>query len=71
MFVSLGENLYSLYSDKDSKLMAEIKDDLNTLSKVHVYFEFLRLEWLDKLEQAEKKPFTNGQRKHGNDGIYA
>jgi hypothetical protein len=26
---------------------------------VHVYFEFLRLEWLNKLEQAEKKGFQD------------
>ena len=59
LFNRMGENLYSLYSGKDMKLVEEIKDDLNTLSKVHVYFEFLRLEWLDKLEQAEKRGFQD------------
>ena len=59
LFNRMGENLYSLYSNKDLKLVEEIKDDLNTLSKVHVYFEFLRLEWLDKLEQAEKQDFKD------------
>jgi hypothetical protein len=59
VFNRMGENLYSLYSDKDPKLVEEIKDDLDTLSKVHVYFEFLRLEWLNKLEQAEKKGFQD------------
>lgn len=59
LFNRMGENLYSLYPDKDPKLVEEIKDDLNTLSKVHVYFEFLRLEWLDKLEQAEKQDFQD------------
>ena len=59
LFNRMGENLYSLYPDKDPKLVEEIKDDLNTLSKVHVYFEFLRLEWLDKLEQAEKQGFKD------------
>jgi hypothetical protein len=58
-FKRMGENLYSLYSSKDMKLVEEIKDDLNTLSKVHVYFEFLRLEWLERLEQAEKQDFQN------------
>jgi hypothetical protein len=55
----MGETLYSLYSGKEPKLVEEIKDNLNTLSKVHVYFEFLHLEWLDKLEQAEKQGFQD------------
>jgi len=59
LFNRMGENLYNLYPDKDPKLVEEIKDDLNTLSKVHVYFEFLCLEWLDKLEQAEKQNFQD------------
>ena len=59
LFNRMGENLYNLYPEKDPKLVEEIKDDLNTLSKVHVYFEFLRLEWLDKLEQAEKQGFKD------------
>lgn len=59
LFERIGEALYSLYSGKDPKLVEEIKDDLDTLSKVHVYFEFLRLEWLDKLERAEKQGFQD------------
>ena len=58
-FKRMGEALYILYSDKDPKLVKEIKDDLNVLSKVHIYFEFLRLEWLDKLKQAKKQDFQD------------
>ena len=59
LFERMGKALYSLYSVKDPKLVEEIKGDLNTLSKVHIYFEFLCLEWLDKLEQAEKQNFQD------------
>lgn len=59
LFERMGKALYSLYSGKDPKLVMEIKDILDTLSKVHVYFEFLHLEWLDKLEEAEKQGFKN------------
>lgn len=55
----MGKALYSFYSDKDIKLVEEVKEDLNTLSKVHIYFEFLRLEWLDKFEQDEKQNFQD------------
>ena len=59
LFDKMGNALYSFYSDKDSKLVEEVKEDLNTLSKVHIYFEFLRLEWLEKIEQAEKQNFQD------------
>lgn len=57
LFDKMGSAIQELYSSKDRKWAEEIKDDLKTVAKKHIYFEFLRLEWTDKLEQAEKKAF--------------
>lgn len=59
LFDKMGNAVQELYSSKDRKWAEEIKDDLNTVAKKHIYFEFLRLEWTDKLEQAEKQGFQD------------
>jgi hypothetical protein len=59
LFDKMGSAIQELYSSKDRKWADEIKDDLNTVAKKHIYFEFLRLEWTDNLEQAEKKDFQD------------
>jgi len=59
LFERMGKTLQSLYSSKDLKWAEEIKADLKTIAKQHIYFEFLRLDWTDRLEKAEKQEFKD------------
>ena len=59
LFEKMGSDLRKLYSEKDARLAGEIRAGLDTVAKKHVYFELLRLDWLDRLERAEQRKFEN------------
>jgi hypothetical protein len=59
VFEKMGADLRQLYSEKDDRLADEIRAGLDTVAKKHVYFELLRLDWRDRLEQAEQRKFEN------------
>ena len=59
VFEKMGADLRQLYSEKDARLADEIRKELDTIAKKHIYFELVRLDWLDRLEQADEKKFEN------------
>lgn len=59
LFEKMGADLHQLYSEKDARLADEIRKGLDTIAKRHIYFELVRLDWLDRLKQAEEKRFEN------------
>lgn len=48
----MGHAIRKLYSSKDSRWENVIRELLDTLAARHIYFEFLRLDWLERQEQA-------------------
>ena len=59
LFEKMGTDLRQLYSEKDARFADEIRKGLDTVAKKHIYFELVRLDWMDRLEQAEVKKFEN------------
>lgn len=57
LFEKMGKDLRELYSSKDEKLAASIKNTLDDFAELHIYFEFLRLDWYEKLNQAAAQSF--------------
>ena len=57
LFEKMGKDLRELYSAKDEKLAASIKNTLDDVAELHIYFEFLRLDWYEKLNQAAVQGF--------------
>lgn len=57
LFEKMGKDLRELYSAKDEKLAASIKHTLDDVANLHIYFEFLRLDWHEKLNQAAAQNF--------------
>lgn len=57
LFEKMGKDLRELYSVKDEKLADCIKHTLDDIAKLHIYFEFLRLDWHEKLDQAAAQNF--------------
>lgn len=57
LFEKMGKDLRELYSAKDEKLAASIKHILDDAANLHIYFEFLRLDWHEKLNQAAAQNF--------------
>jgi hypothetical protein len=59
LFEKMGADLRKLYSEKDAQLADEIRKGLDTVAKKHIYFELVRLDWLDRLEKAEDQKFED------------
>lgn len=57
LFEKMGKSVRSLYSSRDSQWSDEIKKGLDILARQHIYFEFLRLDWMDRLKKAEEQEF--------------
>lgn len=59
LFEKMGADLRQLYSEKDARLADEVRKGLDTVAKKHIYFELVRLDWRDRLEQAEDRKFED------------
>lgn len=59
LFEKMGTDLRQLYSEKDARFADEIRKGLDTVAKKHIYFELLRLDWFDRLEQAGDRKFED------------
>jgi hypothetical protein len=57
LFEKMGKSVRSLYSSRDSQWSDETKKGLDILARQHIYFEFLRLDWMDRLKKAEEQEF--------------
>ena len=57
LFEKMGADLRQLYSEKDTRLADKVRKGLDTIAKKHIYFELVRLDWLNRLEQAEVKKY--------------
>ncbi|HHV32363.1 MAG TPA: hypothetical protein GXX74_08180 [Clostridiales bacterium] len=59
IFEKMGADLRKLYSEKDTRLADEVRKGLDTVAKQHIYFELLRLDWQERLEQAEQQNYKD------------
>ena len=59
LFDSMGKALMGLYSSKEQRYADEVHTALDTIASKHIYFELLRLEWMDRLEQAKRQNYAN------------
>ena len=59
LFDGMGKSLMELYSSKEQQYAEEVLATLDTIAPKHVYFELLRLEWRDRLEQAKRQNYEN------------
>lgn len=59
LFEGMGRALMELYSSKEQKYADEVLAALDTIAPKHIYFELLRLEWRDRLEQAKRQNYEN------------
>ncbi|MDD4700349.1 MAG: DUF6076 domain-containing protein [Oscillospiraceae bacterium] len=59
LFDGMGKALMELYSSKEQRYAEEVMSALDTIATKHIYFELLRLEWRDRLEQAKRQNYEN------------
>lgn len=57
IFEEMGAIIPKLYSTKDDRLGERITEHLETLSKVHIYFEFLLIDWTDRMSEIRQKDY--------------
>lgn len=57
LFEKMGKDLRELYLAKDESLVISIKNSLYAAAKLHIYFEFLQLDWYEKLDKASTQDF--------------
>jgi len=43
-FIKMGEKLQVLYERKDEVVIADLRKDFDKMEKIHLYFEFLKLD---------------------------
>ncbi len=54
--------ILALCREKDASYTKDILTGLDELAHEHIYFEFLRLDWRERLKNAEAKQFQDAQR---------
>ena len=54
----LDKAIRDLCMEKDPAFAAVVRDGLEELAEKHIYFEFLRLDWTDRLNRAEEMSFV-------------
>lgn len=59
LFEGMGKALMELYSSKEQRYADEVLAALDTIAPKHIYFELLRLEWQDRLEQAKRQNYES------------
>ena len=59
LFDGMGKSLLELYSSKEQRYAENVLAALDTIAPKHIYFELLRLEWRDRLEQAKRQNYEN------------
>lgn len=57
MFEEMGSTIPKLYTTKDDRLGERITEQLQELAKVHVYFEFLLLDWVDRMNEIRQNNY--------------
>ena len=61
LFKKMDRALFSLYSSRDEARAAEVQSVLDELAPVHIYFQFLRLDWTRRLERAHWQKYESIQ----------
>ena len=62
----MGKEIQKLYDADEEHNIAFLRDSFDELAKEHIYFEFLRLDWYDRLEK-----FVSGEcKKPSRDMFY-
>jgi hypothetical protein len=59
LFEGIGKAITELYSSKEQRYADEVLEVLDMIAPKHIYFELLRLEWQDRLEQAKRQNYAN------------
>ncbi|MEG1687817.1 MAG: DUF6076 domain-containing protein [Angelakisella sp.] len=57
VFEELGRVLPKLYSTKDDRLAERVTELLGELAKAHIYFEFVRIDWLDRMNEIRQNNY--------------
>lgn len=59
LFEGMSGALVELYSSKEQRYADKVLSGLDTIAARHIYFELLRLEWRNRLEQAKRQNYEN------------
>lgn len=57
VFEEMGALIPKLYSSKDDRLGEQITEKLRELSKLHIYFEFLLIDWTDRMAEIKQNNY--------------
>jgi len=55
----MGDEIRKLYDKDGEKNIAFLRDSFDRLAETHLYFEFLRLDWSDRLDKYVKGEMSN------------
>lgn len=55
MFDEMSTSVQKLYTTRDDRFGERVKELLEGLSKVHIYFEFLAVDWAERFEEIRHK----------------
>ena len=61
----MGEEIRKLYEKDSEKNISALKNGLDKLAEAHIYFEFVRLDWYNRLDK-----FVNGELKNLRKELY-
>ena len=59
IFEDMGNAIRKLYQTKDEEWAEKINRELSAIRKEHIYFEFLYLDWCNRLDQAKEKGYND------------
>ena len=57
LFDQMGRDLRKLYETSDESFSLSVKKSLDKLAKLHIYFEFLRIDWYARLDKAASQGY--------------
>ena len=55
----IGHALLELHQKREAQYTLEIQAQMDKLAQAHIYFEFLRLDWKEKLTQSRCSGFSD------------
>lgn len=61
----MGNEIQNLYGPDGEKNISFLRDSFDKLAEVHIYFEFLRLDWYDRLDK-----YVNGECSNPHKAMY-
>jgi len=59
----MGDEIKNLYESDGEHNIAFLRDSFDKMAKEHIFFEFLRIDWFDRLEKFAKGEYKNPRSK--------